>query len=143
MWPSPRSTPRSSPLARSDEAAVELHDEIFPATHATGEYLFGLVEDRHDRFVARAGGELVGYVATELQHDGSLYVDYLGVSSAYRDQGIGRALVATAIRRRADVATHAHLTVRVSNEAARRLYASLGFVEDVVLVPYRLGFTLD
>ncbi len=127
----------------TDPDAIALHDAIFPGTHSTGEYLFGLADDRHDRFVARLDGDVVGYVATELQHDGSLYVDFLGVSDACRGQGIGRALVATAIRARADDATHAHLTVRASNAAARRLYASLGFVEDLVLIPHRIGFTLD
>jgi ribosomal protein S18 acetylase RimI-like enzyme len=39
-------------------------------------------------------------------------------------------------------ATHAHLTVRSANDAARRLYASLGFTEERVLVPMRRGFTL-
>ncbi len=128
------------PAGSKDEAAVELHDEIFPATHATGEYLFGLVEDRHDRFVARAGGELVGYVATELQHDGSLYVDYLGVVEC-RTATRGSAAASVAARHTSPSRCrfYAHLTVRVSNEAARRLYASLGFVEDVVLVPLPNG----
>jgi GNAT superfamily N-acetyltransferase len=127
----------------ADTGAMALHDAIFPGTHSTGEYLFGLASDRYHRYVARLDGEIVGYVATELAHDGSLYVDYLGVAAACRGRGIGRALVATAILARSGDATHAHLTVRVSNGAARRLYASLGFVEDVVLVPYRIGFSLD
>jgi GNAT superfamily N-acetyltransferase len=125
-----------------DPEAMALHDLIFPGTHLTGEYLFGRASDRHDRFVALHEGDVVGYVATELQHDGSLYIDYLGVSGSCRGQGIGRALVGTAIRARADDATHAHLTVRTSNAVARRLYASLGFVEDLILIPHRVGFTL-
>lgn len=133
----------SAASSSSEAEAIALHDKIFPGTHATGEYLFGLTGERHDRWVARRVGEVVGYVATEMQHDGSIYVDYLGVAVAGRGQGIGRALVATALRARADEATHAHLTVRVSNVPARRLYASLGFVDDVVLVPHRIGFTLD
>ena len=127
----------------ADTGAMALHDAIFPGTHSTGEDLFGIASDRHDRYVARLDGEIVGYVATELLHDGSLYVTDLGVSAACRGRGIGRALVATAILARSGVATHAHLTVRVSNTAARWLYGSLGFVEDVVLIPYRIGFTLD
>ena len=126
----PGSSVRIEAAAESiDSEVVALHDAIFPGTHSTGAQLFGLTGGRHDRFVARHEGDVVGYVATEVQHDGSLYIDYVGVSDASRGQGIGRALVGTAIRARADEATHAHLTVRVSNAAARELYASLGFVE--------------
>lgn len=140
----PGSSVRIEAAAESiDSEVVALHDAIFPGTHSTGAHLFGLAGGRHDRFVARHGGDVVGYVATEVQHDGLLYIDYLGVSDASRGQGIGRALVGTAIGARADEATHAHLTVRVSNTAARELYASLGFAEELVLVPYRLGFTLE
>lgn len=140
----PGSSVRIEAAAESiDAEVVALHDAIFPGTHSTGAHLFGLTGGRHDRFVARHEGDVVGYVATEVQHDGSLYIDYVGVSDASRGQGIGRALVGTAIRARADEATHAHLTVRVSNAAARELYASLGFVEELVLVPHRLGFTLE
>ena len=140
----PGSSVRIEAAAESiDSEVVALHDAIFPGTHSTGAHLFGLTGGRHDRFVARHEGDVVGYVATEVQHDGSLYIDYVGVSDASCGQGIGRALVGTAIRARADEATHAHLTVRVSNTAARELYASLGFVEELVLVPHRLGFTLE
>ncbi len=124
------------------KGAIELHDRLFPGTHSPGSYLFGQVDERHDRFVADREGTVVGYVATELQHDGSLYVDYLGVDETSRGQGIGRALVATAVRARASEVSHAHLTVRASNTSARRIYASLGFVEERAIVPYRLGFTL-
>ena len=127
----------------AEERVVALHDELFPGTHSPGAHLFGEHDDRHDRFVARIDGTPVGYVATELQHDGSLYVDYLGVDPVHRGHGIGRALVSTALAHRAAEATHAHLTVRTSNERARRLYRSLGFVDEAVLVPYRRGFSLD
>jgi ribosomal protein S18 acetylase RimI-like enzyme len=127
----------------SDAEAIALHDQIFPGTHSTGGRLFGLAGDRHDHFVARIEGEVVGYVVTELQYDGSLYIDYLGVSEACRGQGVGGALVATAMNARAHEASHADLTVRTSNSAARRLYALLGFTEDLVLIPYRIGFTID
>ena len=140
----PGSSVRIEAAAESiDAEVVALHDAIFPGTHSTGAQLFGLTGGRHDRFVARHEGNVVGYVATEVQHDRSLYIDYVGVSDASRGQGIGCALLGTAIRARADEATHAHLTVRVSNAAARELYASLGFVEELVLVPHRLGFTLE
>jgi len=126
----------------SEPEAAALHNVVFAGTHSTGEQLFESAGERRDRFVARVGTEVVGYVATEVQHDGSLYIDYVGVAGHVRSQGIGRALVAMAMRARAGEATHANLTVRVSNTAARQLYSSLGFVEDLVLVPYRRGFSI-
>lgn len=137
-------SPASIDLADpADVDAIALHDRIFPGTHSTGERLFGQTGERFDRFVARIDGAVVGYIATELQRDGALYIDYIGVSATCRDQGVGRALVATAVGARADEASYAHLTVRASNTAARHLYASLGFVDDLMLIPYRIGFTLD
>lgn len=138
-------------ISRLQDDAVDvadagaLHDALFPGTHSTGERLFAQTGERFDRFVAHLDGVAVGYVATEVQHDGSLYVDYLGVDPAHRGAGLGRALIATALRARAgnDAPPHAHLTVRAANTSARRLYAGLGFIEEAVLIPYRRGFTLD
>ena len=137
-----RLTEASSATDAVTEAAA-LHDRLFPGTHTDGRHLFGEIGVKHDRFVARRAGVVVGYVATEVHADRSLYVDYVGVDAEHRGGGIGRSLVAAALRARAGSVTHAHLTVRASNASARRLYESLGFVEDVVLVPYRRGFTLD
>ena len=88
-------------------------------------------------------GVPVGYVAVEVQPDGSGYVDYLGVAAQARGAGLGRVLVAGALRGlAARGVTRVHLTVRVDNATARALYASLGFVEERVAVPYRRGFDL-
>ncbi|MEM7285141.1 MAG: GNAT family N-acetyltransferase [Actinomycetota bacterium] len=88
-------------------------------------------------------GAVVGYVAYEMQADGSGYIDYLAVDETLRGRGLGRALVSTAT---ADLvtsgATHAHLTVREANAAARALYASLDYEEERIAIPYRRGFTL-
>ena len=70
------------PGSSIDVEAIALHDQIFAGTHSPGERLFGLDGDRHNRFVARVGREVVGYVVTELQHDGSLYIDYLGADGS-------------------------------------------------------------
>jgi hypothetical protein len=51
-------------------------------------------------------------------------------------------LMTAAMLARHEDATHAHLTVRLGNVAARRLCGSLGFTEERVLVPMRRGFTL-
>ncbi|MGB3734514.1 MAG: N-acetyltransferase [Ilumatobacter sp.] len=130
---------------RHHPSVISLHDQLFPGSHTTGARIVE-VDDDHIRLVIQDadGDGVAGYVAAEQQHDGSLYLDYLGVAADRRCEGLGRRLVAEVMRLGAVAgATHAHLTVRTMNVAARQLYRSLGFVEERVLVPYRLGFTLD
>jgi ribosomal protein S18 acetylase RimI-like enzyme len=131
--------------AREDDVATigTLHDELFAGTHTTGRRLIGGSDQRHLRLVAEIDGEPAGYVAVELQPDGSGYVDYLGVAPQHRRRGLGAELVRAgvdALRRLG--AEPIHLTVRESNHGARSLYASLGFTEDRVIRPLRKGFTL-
>jgi ribosomal protein S18 acetylase RimI-like enzyme len=128
---------------RHRERVVALHDELFAGTHTTGDRLVSLVDERRALLVVSVERGIGGYVATELQHDGSLYIDFLGVDPSARRQGLGRALVAAAVRQGASRgASRVHLSVRESNAAARGLYHSLGFVEDRVIRPYRKGFSL-
>jgi ribosomal protein S18 acetylase RimI-like enzyme len=125
------------------DAVAALHDELFPGVHTTGRGLVTADSDRLVRLVAVLDGRVVGYVATELQHDGSLYIDFVGVAADVTRRGIGRSLVAEACREGfGRGATFAHLTVRTSNAAALAVYRSLGFDEDRVLAPYRLGISL-
>ncbi len=135
---------RVEPLDDRTRAAVAaLHDRLFPGTHTPGDRL-----DREpDRVVLAAtrDGAVLGYVAAERQEDGAGYVDFLGVDEPARRQGIGRQLVVAACQRLRDDlgCTMAHLTVRESNVAARRLYTSIGFLEERVLHPWSRGFRLD
>jgi ribosomal protein S18 acetylase RimI-like enzyme len=125
------------------DAVVSLHDTLFPNSHLPGARLAD-ADDRHDRLVAMSGDEVAGYVALERQPDDSLYVDFVGVAPEHARRGVGRTLVAESCRRAfAAGATHAHLTVRTSNLAARSLYRSLGFEEERVLVPLRRGVIDD
>lgn len=126
---------------RTDVAA--LHDRLFPGTHTPGDRL-GREPDRVV-LAARRDGAVLGYVAAERQEDGAGYVDFLGVDEPARRQGIGHLLVVAACRRLHDDlgCSLAHLTVRESNLAARRLYTSLGFVEERVLHPWSRGFQID
>ncbi|MGH9163425.1 MAG: ribosomal protein S18-alanine N-acetyltransferase [Vicinamibacteraceae bacterium] len=85
-------------------------------------------------YVVRAGraAPVCGYCCVWLLFD-ELHINHVAVDPALRERGIGRALMAHVIaeawRRGARRAT---LEVRASNEAARRLYESLGFVESGV-----------
>ena len=125
------------------DAVAALHDQIFPGTHTPGSLLVSQTDERHQRFVVVVKGEVIGYVATIFENEQSLYIDYLGVAVKHRAVGWGRILITAAMRARHEDATHAHLTVRSANDAARRLYVSLGFTEERVLVPMRRGFTLS
>lgn len=130
-----------------DDAAVaavaELHDRLFPQTHTSGRALLEATDEARVRLVARTGGQVIGYVATEQQSDGSLYIDFLGVEPTARNAGVGRSLIQHALQRGAAAgAPYVHLNVRAENLAARALYSSLGFVEERVAVPYRRGFSL-
>lgn len=132
------------PLADRDHDQVKaLHEQAFAGTHTTPD---ALVVSQHPRLViesATATGEVVGYVAFEMQSDGSGYLDYLAVAENQRGAGCGAALVAEACRMMfADGATYVHLTVREDNVDARALYAKLGFVEERVARPCRIGFDL-
>jgi ribosomal-protein-alanine N-acetyltransferase len=120
-----------------------LHDALFPHTHTTGAALVASTDPSKPRLVAEREGEVLGYVAVERQADGSGYVDFLGVDRAHRRQGIGAELVRAGVAELAGLGCERfHLTVRVADAGARALYASLGFVETLVILPFRRGFAL-
>lgn len=126
-------------FVEADRAAVaDLHDRSFPRNHLPGHR----VADGDGRIVLVVGppGAVVGYAASEVQADGSGYVDLLAVEAGARGQGIGAALLlATLAALAARGAEEAHLTVREVDAAARRLYDRLGFAEERTLRPYRRG----
>lgn len=138
-----RAPVRIRPAAPDDaDAIAALHDASFPATHTDGRALVASRDARRRLLVAGEPGEVLGHVAHELQPDGSGYVDYLAVVPTARGRGIGRALAWTACLELSTLgAEHVHLTVLADNAAARALYRSLGFEEDIPLVPHRRGFT--
>ena len=128
------------PLAAADVPAVAaLHDVLFPNTHTPGEALVGAEDPGKLRLVTGEGP--AGYVAAEVQPDGSGYVDFLGVQPARRREGFGRALVVAATQALFDRGVpHVHLTVGEDNVGAIALYTSIGYVAERPLVPYRRGF---
>ncbi len=132
------------PVGPSDgETVGALHDRLFPDTHYTGRQIVESTDPRHIRLAAEIDGAVVGYVALEHHADDSGYVDFLGVDEAHRGAGIGGGLVAAGaslLRERG--CGRIHLTVREDNAPARALYARLGFVEELHLLPLRKGFTL-
>ena len=77
--------------------------------------------------VAEVDGGVAGYVIVQVVVD-EAEIQNLAVAPGHRRQGIATALVLRAIERAvAWGAVRVFLEVRESNEAARRLYARLGF----------------
>lgn len=136
-------TSSTEPLtATRAQTVAELHDSIFEGTHTPGSKLVG-AEGTRIRTV-QVDGATAGYVAFEIQADGTGYIDYLGVKPDARRRGLARALVADACRElAAEGVLAAHLTVRTDARGAVDLYRSLGFEEERIIVPYRYGFTLE
>jgi ribosomal protein S18 acetylase RimI-like enzyme len=124
------------------DAVAALHDRLFAGTHTTGAGLVDPAASRH-LLVAEAG-TIAGYIAFEVQADGSGYIDFVAVDPDQRRKGIAAALVTGACTQLDDLdVTRIHLTVRENNTAARALYGRLGFIEERVIRPYRKGFSLD
>jgi ribosomal protein S18 acetylase RimI-like enzyme len=134
-------------LHRADEAvfrrvrldALRLHPTAFSASPdenartTPDELARRLLEPPNCMFGGFApGGDLVGTTAlrpesgAKSQHKGSIFAVY--VDAAHRGTGLARALVEAAIAQARDARLCVvHLTVSLDNEAARRLYAKLGF----------------
>jgi ribosomal protein S18 acetylase RimI-like enzyme len=134
-------------LTRSDEPAfrrvrldaLRLHPTAFGASYedevrTTPDALARrLLEPPSYKFGGfAADGTLVGTAALRLQeslksrHKGSVFAIY--VDAAHRGSGLARTLVEATIARARDARLSVvYLTVTLGNDAARRLYAELGF----------------
>lgn len=85
--------------------------------------------------VAQAGGEVAGF-ADMREIAGECYINNIGVKLDHRRKGIGRALMQALEDSATDAAEFITLEVRQSNEAAIRLYKSMGYIK----VGTRRGF---
>jgi ribosomal protein S18 acetylase RimI-like enzyme len=78
------------------------------------------------RLKAMEGGEMVGFVAGDPRpSEGFAWIATIGVDPRYQRRGIGRALLRACEARL--TLPHIRLTVRMSNEAAIRLYEQEGY----------------
>jgi diamine N-acetyltransferase len=77
------------------------------------------------------GQDVVGYVQWGIDDDGSHWIGGLVVDALHQGRGVGRRIVELLIERLAEAAGAAGLALSYdpANAPARRLYASLGFVE--------------
>ena len=129
----PRDGPRLRRAGESDlEAAAALDDASFPLDWRLGRdgLADALRATPQSRFrLARETGQAVGYaICGRAGRDG--YVQRLAVAASSRGRGLGRALTLDGLRwLKRWRATSASVNTYVGNDAALRLYQSLGFVE--------------
>ena len=135
-------------LGLADTAALErVADDVFDRPiNATWAAEF-LADARHHLAVALDGGLVVGFASgVHYLHPDKppeLWVNEVGVSPAYQNQGVGRRLLAALFERGRQVGCgKAWVATERTNSAARRLYAAAGGEEepeDAVVVTFRLG----
>ena len=88
------------------------------------------------RLKAVDAGEIVGFAAGE-ERDGAGWITTIGVLSAYRRHGLGRALLAACEDRLKH--QRIRLCVRTGNLAAQKLYLDTGYVQVDVWKRYYTG----
>jgi ribosomal protein S18 acetylase RimI-like enzyme len=133
------------PYLESDETAVvELWRELFPDSPAWNcpetDIQRKLSVQRELFLVATVGSQLVGSAMAGYDgHRGWVY--YVAVSSRYRRQGIGTALMRSVEERLALLGCpKLNLQVRASNEEVIAFYRRLGYeVEERISMGKRLG----
>lgn len=126
--------------SRFTDQFVALHDRLFPRSNYTLNYM--LEEYRRGALfnVIADGDTLAGYFFGRAEEaSGEAYVDLIGVDEAYRRNGIGRRLLLAGLTRLRGKPglRQVNLTVDLKNEAAIRLYHSLGFEKERDMVAFR------
>ena len=107
---------------------LRIERELFPAPWTEAMFRQEVEEKWLSRsFVALLDGGIVGYVVSWFLR-GEVHVLNLGVVKEHQRQGIARKMLAMILDVAKDEACHlVTLEVRVSNDAAKFLYMSMGF----------------
>jgi ribosomal-protein-alanine N-acetyltransferase len=116
-------------MGPSDLDAVMAIEEVsFPTPWSRGMFIEDFPRDFSDTLVAAGeGDEVLGY-AVCWTIAGESHLLNIAVDPARKREGIGRALLSECIRRASRAgASLIFLEVRAGNEAAKRLYRSMGF----------------
>lgn len=122
-WMQPADAERVAAIARNLNDAPHWGQGVYEAALRPG-----AVPERVC-LVAAAEDEPVGFLVAALVA-GQAEIESIAVAVEHQKRGIGRALLAMTMRElRSRGVVEVFLEVRASNEAARGLYASAGFVE--------------
>ena len=115
-------------VLRDLDGVMAIEEVSFPTPWSRGMFVEDFPRDFSDALVAEgAGGEVVGY-AVCWTIAGESHLLNIAVHPSHRGQGIGRGLLSECILRAARAgASRIFLEVRAGNEAAQRLYRSMGF----------------
>ena len=110
------------------DGVMEIEEVSFPTPWSREMFLEDFPRDFSDTLVAAGTeDEVLGY-AVCWTIAGESHLLNIAVHPAWRGRGIGRALLSECIRRAAGAgASRVFLEVRAGNEAAQRLYRSMGF----------------
>ncbi len=90
--------------------------------------LYGAFASGYDLLICEHGSDLAGYLLSMTVLD-ELQIMQIAVAQPFRRQGLAEAMTQALVDSTCDTAT-IMLEVRVSNAAARGLYAKLGFIEN-------------
>ena len=115
-----------------------------PLIHSTRDFVLNNIKGNWPQVVALSDSEIIGWCdITSLDrpifaHTGTLG---MGVLAPYRGQGVGTALISTALQKaKTKGLTRIELTVRENNTAAIALYKKFGFVVEGI---HKNGVRID
>ena len=118
-------------MAESDVTAVHAIEAASFSTPWTRDmFLSELRENKVARYlVVQTAGEIAGFAGVHIILDEG-HVTNIAVAQAYRGLGLGRMVTQALMQYAANLGVrYLTLEVRQSNQTARRLYTSLGFVQ--------------
>lgn len=118
-----------SPMTKADVSSVaEIERECFSAPWSEKGIESELENPNARFFTARLFGQVAGYLGMHIVLD-ECYIANIAVKKAFRRQGVAKALLELGEERaRQENCSFISLEVRVSNEAARELYHSRGYI---------------
>lgn len=117
-----------------------LHDTIFPGTYYSGKEIIELLDQENILLIAEEDNKVIGYIYAKINSEiDDVYIDFIGVDSNYREKGYGKKLLYSALKifKENGVKTLL-LWVDKKNEAAIKLYKSIGFATVDNLIAYKL-----
>lgn len=111
------------------DTVTEIENRTFPRPWGRDAFEHDLLENPASRwYVADKAGKVVGFIGTWIIIDES-EITNLAVLEEERGQGIGRMLITEALQCLSNLgAAYCTLEVRASNETAKNLYSSMGFI---------------